>query len=68
MKPGHEEEYEKYNKLKKEDDEKTESPVTFTNDGMRLRQVSLQGSVELRKLWDINDSRAKKIHSKVGEK
>ena len=66
-KPGHEEEYEKYNKLKKENDAKAESAVTTTNDGTRLRQVSLQGSVELRKIWDINDSRAKRIHSKVGE-
>ena len=66
-KPGHEEEYEKYNKLKKENDAKAESAVTTTNDGTRLRQVSLQGSVELHKIWDINDSRAKRIHSKVGE-
>jgi len=59
IKPGHEEEYERYLKLKKENDEKTESSVTATSDGMKLRQVSLQGTVELRKIWDINDSRAK---------
>jgi len=55
--PRHKEEYEKY--LKKENDKKTESSVIATSDGMRLRQVSLQGTVELRKIWDINDSRAK---------
>ena len=34
---------------------------------MRLRQVSLQETAELHKLWNINDPRAKKIHAKAGE-
>ena len=38
-----------------------------TTDGTRLRQVSLQETAELRKVWDINDSRAKRIHTKVRE-
>ena len=62
-KPGHEEEYERYNKLKTEEKKKQSS----TTDGTRLRQVSLQETAELRKVWDINDSRAKRIHTKVGE-
>ena len=62
-KPGHEEEYEKYNKLKTEEKVKENS----TSDGARLRQVSLQETAELRKVWDINDFRAKRIHTKVGE-
>ena len=37
------------------------------SEGTRLRQASLQETAELRKLWDINDHRAKKIHAKVGE-
>ena len=32
-----------------------------------LKQVFLQGSVEMRKIWYINDFRVKRIHSKVGE-
>ena len=63
MKPGHEEEYKRYNKLKTEEKKKQSS----TTDGTRLRQVSLQETAELRKVWDINDSRAKRIHTKVGE-
>ena len=62
-KPGHEEEYEKYNKLKTEEKAKESS----TSDGARLRQVSLQETAELRKVWDINDFRVKRIHTKVGE-
>ena len=62
-KPGHEEEYERYNKLKTEEKKKQSS----TTDGTRLRQVSLQEMAELRKVWDINDSSAKRIHTKVGE-
>ena len=42
MEPGHKEEYEKYNKLKNENDEKTESPVTISNDCMRLQQGHTQ--------------------------
>ena len=62
-KPGYEEEYEKYNKLKTEEKAKENS----TSDGARLRQVSLQEMAELRKVWDINDFRAKRIYTKVGE-
>ena len=38
--------------LKKENDDCTESSVTTANDGPRLRQILLLGSVELRKIWD----------------
>ena len=62
-KPGHEEEYEKSNMLKTEEKTKESS----TSDGARLRQVSLQETAELRKVWDINDFRVKRIHTKVGE-
>ena len=62
-KPGHEEEYERYNKLKTEEKKKQSS----TTDGTQLRQVSLQETAELLKVWDINDSRAKRTHTKVGE-
>jgi len=58
MKPGHEEEYEKYNKLTKENDEKTE---TTTSDSTSLKQVTLQGSVKLCKIWDTNDLRVKRV-------
>jgi len=42
---------------------------TTTSNGTRLKQVSLQGSAEMHKIpvWDINDSWAKRIHSKVRE-
>ena len=62
-KPGHEEEYERYNKLKTDKKKKK----SITSDGKQLRQVSLQEMAELRKMWDINDFRAKRIHTKVGE-
>ena len=45
----------------------TESTDSTSSDGTRLKQVSLQGSVEMRKIWDINDFRVKRIHSKVEE-
>ena len=45
MKPGQEEKCEKYNKLKKENDEKTENTAS---NGTSLRQVMLQGSAQLR--------------------
>ena len=53
--------------FKKENDDYAESSVTTASDGTRLRQILLLGSVELRKILDINDSGAKGIHSKVGE-
>ena len=59
----HEEEYEKSNMLKTEEKTKESS----TSDGPRLSQVSLQETAELRKVWDINNFRAKRIHTKVGE-
>ena len=58
-KHGHKEENEEYNKLKKENEEKTKCTSTATtSNGTRLKQVSLQGSAEMRKIpvWDINDS------------
>ena len=65
LKTKHNEEYARYNRLKANSDEKQKE--SSISEGMRLRQVSLQEAAELRKLWDINDSRAKKIHTKVGE-
>ena len=56
-----------YTWFKKENDDYAESSVTTASDGTRLRHMLLQGSVELRKIWDINDSGAEGIHSKVGE-
>lgn len=32
-----------------------------TSEGMWLRQVSLQGTVELHKLWNIDDPRVRKL-------
>ena len=46
---------------------KLKTEENSTSDGARLRQVSLQETAELRKVWDINDFRAKRIHTKVGE-
>ena len=44
---GHEEEYERCNKLKTKSDEKKERP---TSDGTQPRQVSLQETAELHKV------------------
>ena len=68
LKTKHDEEYAQYNRLKADSDGKQkELGSTSDSKGMRLRQVSLQEIAELRKVWDINDPRAKKIHAKVGE-
>lgn len=32
-----------------------------------MRQLSLQGSRQLNKQWDINDARAKAVHQRLGE-
>ena len=47
-KPGHEEEYKRYNKLKTESDEKKKE--SSTGDGTQLRHVSLEDTVELHKV------------------
>ena len=68
LKTKHDEEYARYNRLKVDSDGKQkELGSTSDSEGMWLRQVSLQETAELRKLWDINDPRAKKVHAKVGE-
>ena len=64
LKIQHDEEYAQYNRLKA--DSKDKQNESFTSEGMPLRQVSLQETAELRKMWDINDSRVKKIYNKVG--
>ena len=55
-----------YTKLKEAIDGKKKAGSSVS-DSTGLIQVSLQESAELRKVWDINDSRSKKIHVKVGE-
>lgn len=59
----HDKEYAQYNRLKVDSEKQKESS---TSKGMQFRQVSLQETAELHKLWDINDPRVKKIHAKVG--
>lgn len=65
LKTKHSEDYAQYNRLKADSDGKQNENTSSKGKG--LRQVSLQQTAELRKLWNINDPRGKRIHSKVGE-
>ena len=64
LKTQHDEEYARYNRLKA--DSKDKQNESSTSEGMQLRQVSLQETAELHKMWDINDPRVKKIHNNLG--
>ena len=65
MRIQHSEEFKRYTKLK--DAVGKKKAESFGSSSTGLRQVSLQESADLRKMWDINDVRSKKIHVKVGE-
>ena len=60
LKTPYDEEYERYNRLKVDGDEKWKK--NSTSKGM---QPHCRKKAELCKLWDINNPRVKKIHTKV---
>ena len=70
LKSKHADDYSKYNELKEANTDKQQreslslsgTPVT-----PQLKQISLAEMAERRKVWDINDLRAKTIHTKLGE-
>jgi len=55
LKVNHSKEFTQCIKLKEDSDRKKKA-TSFVSDNTGLRQVSLQQSAELRKIWEINDA------------
>ena len=60
----HSEEYKKYEEMKAAAKEKE---TTKTASESKLKQVTLAQAEDMRKVWDINDVRAKTVHIKISE-
>ena len=57
-----------YTEINKENNLSTESgPSGVSSQGVKRKQETLEEIVEKRKLWDINDHKAIKLHNIIGE-
>jgi len=67
LKVKHAEKYAKYHELKTANNDKQHKESHSSNRAAQLRQISLAETAECCKVWDINDSQAKVIHTRVRE-